>query len=369
MKIFLVGGGTGGPVAPLLAVAEALKELAPKPQFFLVGTKTGIEKKIVESSSLSLTYLTIPAGKWRRYFSLLNFTDIFKTLFGFLKSLRLIHKFKPDVIFGAGSFVQVPMAYAGFILKVPVIIHQQDFRLLLSTSLTAPVAAAVTTTFSYTGKNLPEGSGLFAKLPKSKVFTTGNPVREDILSGSGQAAIKLFKLNKDYPTVLVLGGATGAAKLNQVVLASLSELLKYVQIIHVTGARFKPPKVISHPHYHPFDFLGPELKHAYAIADLVISRGGMSTITELIHLGKAAILVPLPQSPQEDNVRLLSLRRSAVAVFEEFLTPELLVDLVRKILWSKELQETLQQNIKRLMPANSATQIAKLLIKFVHEPR
>src|SRR3989344_2256980 len=126
MKIFLVGGGTGGPTAPLLAVAEAVHKLRPQAKLFFVGTPKGLEKKFLEAENLPIEYLSIPACKWRRYFSFLNIIDIFKTLYGFFKSLWLIGKYRPNVIFGAGSFVQVPVVWAGYLRHIPAVLHQQD---------------------------------------------------------------------------------------------------------------------------------------------------------------------------------------------------------------------------------------------------
>lgn len=366
MKIFFVGGGTGGPTAPLLAVARALREAEPKTEFFLVGTRRGVEKELLKTVDFPIAHLSVPAGKWRRYFSLRNFVDVFKVFFGFLKALYLIKKYKPDIIFGAGSYVQVPVAYAAFFSKVPVVAHQQDFQVLLSTKLVAPLAKAITVSFSYSSKNIPESTGLFARRHKSKIFVTGNPVRREVLGGSVKEARAIFTLNEHYPTILVMGGGTGAARLNAKIMEALPELVKYVQVIHQTGGKLSKvsPKV---PHYHPYPFLGSELKHAYAVADLVISRGGMSTITELSRLGKVAILVPLPGSAQEDNVALLTMLKFAVGVSEEMFTPDFAVKLVRRILWNHDMQQQMREGIKRLMPRDADKKIARLLMKIYEE--
>lgn len=363
MKIFLVGGGTGGATAPVLAVAEALKKLKPASKFYLIGSN-GIERQMLKDLKAPVEYLSIPAGKWRRYFSLRNFFDIFKTAFGFLKTLFLIGKYRPDVVFGAGSYVQVPVAWAAFVRGVPVVAHQQDWDLLLSTRLVAPIASAVTVSFTYSGRELPQSSGLLKKVPKSKITVTGNPFRAEILGGSKANAIKTFNLNENFPTVLIMGGSTGSAKINEVTMAALPQLVNYVQIIHITGGRASD--FFSHPNYHQYEFLQGGLADAYAAADLVVCRAGMSTITELSALGKAALVIPLPNSPQEDNARLLAATQSAVGVFEESFNPDLLVKLVRKILWSKELQETLKKHIRIIFPKDADDKIAKLLIK-IHE--
>lgn len=368
MRIFLVGGGTGGPTAPLIAVARQIRKREPETEFFFVGSGSVSERKLLSDSGFPIKILSVPAGKWRRYFSLWNLVDIFKFFFGFIRALFLIKRVRPDLVFGAGSFVQVPVAWAAFFCHVPVVVHQQDVRLLLATRLAAPVAKAVTATFDFAALDLAAFSGMFKKIPKSKVVTTGNPIRLDVLSGTRAEAERIFKLNSNFPTVLALGGATGSVRMNEVVRKSLPELLKYVQLIHVTGPD-KAGTVVS-PHYHAYEFLGAEeLRHAYAAADLVVGRAGMSTISELSALGKPAILVPLPDSAQEDNARLLAFFKSAVVVFQEFFDAELLVRLVRKMLWSADLPASLSRNIKKLMPHDAAERVVKVLMKVYAESR
>ena len=361
MKIFLAGGGTGGATAPVLAVAEAMALIAPDAQFFVVGSR-GIEKKMIATSSLALTYLSIPAGKWRRYFSLRNFFDIFKLAAGFLKSLYLIHTYHPDMIFGAGSFVQVPLAWAGFFCGVPVVIHQPDFDLLLSTRLVAPVARAITVSFSWSGKNFYGFSGLLKKIKKSKIHVTGNPVRREIFGGSKARAREIFHLNSDYPVMLVMGGSQGSVKINETIVTAAPEIVKYVQVIHITGQSAKKGQGFEHPHYHLYDYLDEELKDAYAAADFVICRAGISTITELSALKLPAIVVPLPRSPQVTNAELLALTSSAVAVNEQIFNPELVVSLIRKMIWQDDAVKMLKANIGQLMPPNAHKIIAQLIL-------
>ena len=365
MKIFLAGGGTGGATAPLLAVAEALEKIQPGNKFYLVADSRGVNKKIYESLPFQTTFLIIPSGKWRRYFSFRNFFDIFKIFAGFIKSIILIRKYRPDIVFGAGSFVQVPVAYAAYLSGVPVVIHQQDVRLLLSNRLCAFLAKAVTVSFSYSGKEFPEFSGMFKKIHHSKIFLTGNPARKEIFGGSATEARKIFQLNDKYPVALVVGGSSGAARLNDIVISALPDMLKFVQVIHITGKRKE--RILNREGYHVYEFLGSDLKHAYAVADMVLSRGGMSTITELSLLGKLSIFVPLPHSPQEDNVAFLNYFKLAIGVTEDVLNPELLVKLLRKILWDRELQQSLQENFKKMMPGDAQVKIAKILIRVHRE--
>lgn len=353
---------------PLAAVAEAVLRLQPEAEFFFAGQAGALERKLLDG--IDVKYLSVPAGKWRRYFSLLNFTDLFKTFFGFLRALYLIGKYRPHAVFGAGSYAQVPVIWAAYLRGVPAMAHQQDLELLLSTRLVAPAARSITVSFEATAANLPEGSGLFKKIRKSKIVLTGNPVRRSVLDGSAARGRKIFGLNRDYPALLIMGGGTGSEKINSVFMESAPELLKYFQVIHVTGGRAAaaPEEVKQNSHYHPYEFLAAEeLRHAYAACDLVVCRAGMSTIAELSALGKAAMLVPLPQSPQEDNVRYLTVQRAAIGVFQEFFDAELLVKVTRKVIWSRELLETLRRNIKKVLPAGAAEKIAWLLIRLAKE--
>src|SRR3989344_6039304 len=252
MRMLFVGGGTGGPTAPLIAVAESLRERFPKAEFFFLGTRRALDDKFIEQAAFPVVYRTIPAGKWRRPFSLKNIFDFFKTFAGFCKALFYLSKFRPDVVFGAGSYAQVPVAYAAYLRGIPVVIHQPDFRLLLSTRMVAPIAQAITVSFSHTAQGIGSGSGLLAKYPKSKVHVTGNPVRSSVLGGSVGEARRIFALNDRYPTVLVMGGGTGARRLNEIIQGSVPELAKYVQIIHLTGGRGSG-KTVKAEHYHPYE--------------------------------------------------------------------------------------------------------------------
>lgn len=364
MKIFMVGGGTGGPNAVIVAVAEKLANHKLKPILFFVGSRGGLDKKFTEGSRLFSGHFSIPAGKWRRYFSFKNLFDFFKIIAGFFKSLYLIKKLRPDLVFGAGSFVQVPMAWAAHLLGVPVVIHQQDYLPGLSAKLTVALARAVTTAFPDTIKEFHSSSGLFQRVRPDKFLCTGNPVRADILKGNAETGRKKFALNNSCPTILVTGGGMGAVKLNEAILKALPVLLKYVQVLHITGQKKEKVPRFSHENYHQFDFLQThDIKDAYAVSDLVISRGGMSAIAEISALRKPAILVPLPKSPQEINARILTIERCAVGVSEEYLKPELLVQIVRKIIWDKKVAETMRENLKKLMPLDAAQRIAEVISK------
>ena len=177
-RILLAGGGTGGPVSPVLAVAMEVKKLLPGAEFLFVGTKHGPEKSLV--SETGIPFVGIRAARLRRYFSLMNVADVFIFFISLISSFRILKKFKPALIFSAGGFVAVPLCWVGRIMGVKVVIHQQDARIGLANKLIVPFSQRITTAFGQTAKNFHSGPGL---LKKEKGYTpewVGNPVRPQI---------------------------------------------------------------------------------------------------------------------------------------------------------------------------------------------
>ncbi|HEV8601035.1 MAG TPA: UDP-N-acetylglucosamine--N-acetylmuramyl-(pentapeptide) pyrophosphoryl-undecaprenol N-acetylglucosamine transferase [Patescibacteria group bacterium] len=362
VKILLAGGGTGGSVTPLLAVADEIKKVKPKTHFLFVGTKKGPEKILVQESGMEFT--TIPSAKFRRYFSLQNILDVFIFLVSLVRSFLLVRKFKPDVIFSAGGFVAVPVSWAGKLLGSKIVIHQQDARIGLANKLIAPFADKITTAFEYTAKNFYSGSGLFMKSWNPPAEWIGNPVRKEFFDASAPNK-DFFRLNDRLPVLLVIGGATGSEQINQVVELALPELLKSHQVIHVTG-RDKNVALSEDPNYHPYKFLDKEIFSAFKLAHLVLARAGLSTLAELSALGKIAIIVPMPNSHQEDNAIILKNTGSAVVLSEQEFTPEDLVRVIVSLKFNPARQQTLSKNIQQLFPREASVKLAKIIIKTIN---
>lgn len=358
-KILLVGGGTGGPVMPLVAVQQKIKEINPDAKFLLVGTDNGPEKNFAEK--YGLPFVHVPAGKLRRYFSVENFFSPFLVIAGFFKALQIIKSFNPDVVFGAGGYVSVPVVMAAWILRKKIVIHQQDVQPSLTNQLIAPLAARITVSFQESGKDFRLSTGLF--LPSdTKVVWTGNPVREDLLIPKNdiKEIKKSFGILDDQTVILFLGGATGALALNRILLEALPELTQFSHVIHSTGKG----KAINYsgPNYHPFELI-PNMDEAYAIADIVISRAGLSTITELAALKKVSIIIPMPETHQESNALLLNDKQAAVCLDQKTLTADYLISIIRKIMYDSVWQKQLKDNIHGLMPKDAAGKIADLILK------
>jgi UDP-N-acetylglucosamine--N-acetylmuramyl-(pentapeptide) pyrophosphoryl-undecaprenol N-acetylglucosamine transferase len=349
MKILLVGGGSGGPVSPLLAVAEKIKTQQPDAEFLFVGGHEGPERGMAEAAGLK--FAAISAGRLRRYFSLKNFIDPFLAVAGMFQAKKIIQQFKPNVVFGAGSFVQVPVMWAAYWAKVLIIIHQQDVLPSLANKLCLPIAAKITVTFEASLKDF----------PAAKTTHTGNPFRQELAAANKDEAKQFFRLTDELPVLLVTTGGTGAAALNDMVIKSLPYLTKIVQVIHQTGAG-KGAALGHFENYHAYEFI-PNMGQAYAVADLVLCRAGVSTITELSNLGKMAIIVPIPGSHQEYNSRLLEDRAAAFVIDQKDLDYQTLPHLIRKLLFKYQTQQGVIRQMQNIMPHDSAQKIAEIIIK------
>ncbi len=362
MKLLLVGGNTGGPVAPLLAVAEVLKTEYPNTHFLLVGTNGGVEAAMAKQAHIN--FEPIAAGKLRRYVSWRNLFSVLFVSVGFVQSLRIIKKFKPDCAFGAGGFVQVPLLWAAWLLGVPVVIHQQDVQASLANKLCSPIAKKITVTFEASLRQFSEDLGLFSHGKKSKIVLTGNPFRVQLTGADKNIAVKKLSLEPDFPTLLVLGGGGGAEYLNNLILNNLSEITKFMQIVHITGPGKK--RQTSFQKYHAYEFLA-DMGSAYAAADIVLARGGVSTITELSNLKKTSIVIPMPGTHQELNCEMLWQKNAAIVLNQNKINQTKFIKLLHQLLFDAAAQQTLQHNIAKVMPHNSSQKVAKVILEVANK--
>lgn len=357
MKFLLSGGGTGGSVTPLIAIREELLAKDKTADFLWVGTKNGVEEKIVKNEKIK--YKTISCGKLRRYFSFQNFIDPVRILIGFFQSLWIIFVFKPSIILTAGGFVAVPVVWAGWILRIPVLIHQQDVEVGLANKLMAPFATIITV-------SLKESCDEFKKYKlEKKVYFTGNAIRRKILNDVNKESIlKKYNIKNDLPVVLVLGGGTGAAALNKIIVQILPKLLQFCQVLHITGPNqnFIPPDMSQDSGYHSYVFLDT-IEEVLNIADLVVSRCGAGFYSELAVLGKPTIFIPLPDTHQVKNAKYFQFNNAAIMLNESEITEKKLTEILRDSLSNKELLLTLSVNIKKIMPRDGAKKIANLILE------
>lgn len=346
MRILFAGGGTLGPVIPLLAVATELQADGHTVTF--VGTATGPERRLVKAAGIGWHHIIAP--KLPRYITWMHVLFPFQAIAGLWQAWRLLRELKPDAVSSAGGYVAVPISLMAWVYRIPVCLHQQDVTVSLTNRLLAPLARLITVTFEQSKQD-------FRVSPRRRVVWTGNPVR-DLTPTTNQ-----LQLDPAYPTVMIFGGGTGAAAINQLVSPALCNT---VNVIHIAGSgRDGAASVFSHPRYHRFELLGEAMKEAYAKADLVVARAGIGTISELAALGKPAIIIPMPHSHQEANAKLLLDQQAAFVVDQSYLTAEALNAHINNLLDDPIKCQQLSEQIAQLQPAQATPTIVAAIITLV----
>jgi UDP-N-acetylglucosamine--N-acetylmuramyl-(pentapeptide) pyrophosphoryl-undecaprenol N-acetylglucosamine transferase len=356
MKVLFSGGGTLGPVTPLLAIKEAIAAKYPKTTYIWIGTKTGPEQDVVAMHGIP--FATITNGKLRRYLSVLNIVDMFKIGFGFLQSCKYMLRHDPDVCITAGGFVSVPIHMAAWLFGVKTWVHQQDVVPGLANKIMSKSATVITTAL--------EAS--VSHFPKRKTTWMGNPVRKEIFFGSTDSAAKRFGLSKDVPVVFATGGGTGSMKVNQLIVEAVQHLKGFAQVIHLSGKE-RPQELVERAvrhfdYYQVHQFFTKEMPDAYAAADIVVSRGGFGTITELAALGKVAILIPKP-GHQIENVRFLTDAGAALLINEEISDGNFLAKTIRQLLEDKEEMQRMSTKLQELLPIANEKKVLSIFSQLV----
>ena len=361
MKIVLAGGGTGGPVVPLMALRKTLLEQHPQTEFLFIGTANGPELQIVKNEHVQ--FKAIAAGKFHRYFTLKNFVAPFLVITGFFQSLFILKKFKPNIVVSAGGFVAVPVVIAARLLNIQALIHQQDSTPSLTNMILAPFANKITVAFEKSTKDFYSGSGLFGFKKQTKVIWTGNPFHQEFLKtyteSEKQEIRKSLGIPERIPVLLVLGGGTGALGINTLLQSALPELVRTFFVIHAAGKG--KAIVYENPNYKAFDFIinVPEI---FSISDIIVSRAGLSTITELSVSHKVSIIIPMPNSHQEANAALLQNAEAAMVLNQNETNAEQFVKIIKNLLYDAALQEALAKNISTLLPIDSNRRIATIVV-------
>ena len=347
-RIVFTGGGTAGHVTPNIALIAKLKELDYDIHY--IGSYTGIEKELIEK--LKIPYYGISSGKLRRYLDLKNFSDPFKVLKGYLEAKKLLKKLDPDVVFSKGGFVAVPVVLAAKKRKFPTIIHESDMTPGLANRLCIPSAAKVCANFPET----------LSYLPKEKAVLTGTPIRKELFAGNRLRGLDFCKLSANLPVILVIGGSTGALKVNEAVRNLLPTLLKKYQVIHLCGKGKMDEAYQGMPGYVQFEYISSELSDLFAAADLVISRAGANAICELLALKKPNILIPLSAAASRGdqilNAESFEHQGYSYVIKEEALTNETLLQGVTHVFdRRKEYVEAMSKSTQ-----NDATETITALI-------
>ena len=295
--ILMTGGGTLGPVTPLIAVAKAWQREDPDVVVEWIGTPEGPEREVVESYGYHFQSLFVPKlarhAWWTWPLIPLQLAVSCQKAYVMLKDMQ------PSIVFTAGGFTSVPIVWAAKLLKIPTWVHQLDVQPGLANKLMAPMATRVSVTWE-------ESAEAFGA---EKTLVVGGMVRPDIREGSRERFLRSYKLDPERKTVLVFGGGTGATQINRTLDVIIEQLTGSLNVIHLTGkSKMGEEEESTLPHYVKLEFLNEDMKDALAAADVVVARAGMGTMLELIALHTPSVLIPLPGSQQEANARLAERR-------------------------------------------------------------
>lgn len=380
MKVVFTGAG-GGHFYPLIAIAEALTDLVAEqrlvaPKLYYLSDKPNDEQTLFASN---LTFIPIPAGRVRRYFSLKNFSDIFVTLRGFFVALGTLFKIYPDVVVSKGSYASVPVVLAARLLRIPIIIHESDAEPgranILASRYATRIAIAYESSIPY-----------FPIKTRSKIARVGIPIRKQLRElPDPSEGIAHFGLDQSVPTVLILGGSQGSLRINETLVDALAELLPYVNIIHQTGKTHitevqKRSTVVlaGSPYrarYHPVPYLSAqELRMAASAATLVVSRAGATSISEISLWQRPAILIPIPENVSHDqrtNAYAYAHTGAGTVIEEANLTAHLLASEVRRIAEHTDVASTMAAHAVGFANPDAGRIIAEEIIRIglSHEPK
>ncbi|HDL75062.1 MAG TPA: UDP-N-acetylglucosamine--N-acetylmuramyl-(pentapeptide) pyrophosphoryl-undecaprenol N-acetylglucosamine transferase [bacterium] len=380
MKILFTGGGSGGHVFPIIAVAREMRKIFPKEsiKFFYIGPKDQLGSFLLSQEGIAVKYIF--AGKIRRYWNLKstiqNLIDIFIFFpLGFIQSFIYIFFLAPDIIFSKGGYGSLSPSLAGWVLQAPIFLHESDVAPGLSNKILGKIALEIFVSFPRTEYFAPQ-----------KMVLVGNPIRRELLEGSMESAKKTFKLTGEKPIVLFLGGSQGAQRINDLLLLILPTLLKDFELIHQVGIKnFNQVKAEaaaiinkeSAKYYHPVAFLKEaQLKDALAASFLVISRAGSNSIFEIAALGKPSILIPLPESAQDHQVKnayAFANTEGAWVIEEKNLSARFFLEKLKYLFSETDKLQRMSQKAKEFSKPMAAkviaTYFAEYLIKSPFGPK
>jgi len=357
-KFILSGGGTGGHIYPAIAIANELKTQFPDAEFLFVGAQDKMEMQKVPQAGYEIKGLWI-AGLQRKL-TLQNLMFPLKLATSLLESRRIIKQFKPNVVIGTGGFASGPLLQAAGGAGIPTVIQEQNSFPGITNKLLSKKANAICVAYG----------NLERFFPKEKMVLTGNPVRQDLIDieSKRDEAIAFYGLDPNKKTLLVLGGSLGARRVNQLIEKELQNMLSQdVQIIWQCGKLyFDEYKKHNQQHVRVVDFI-ERMDFVYAAADVIVSRAGASSVSELCIVGKPVIFIPSPnvaEDHQTKNAQAIVDAKGAILLKESELDSQFSI-VFEALMKDHGKQKQLSDNIKKLAMPNATKvivdQIKKLL--------
>lgn len=362
IKVIISGGGTGGHIFPAIAIANALKKSSENIEILFVGAEGKMEMEKVPAAGYKIEGLRI-SGLQRRL-TLSNLSFPLKVIASVLKAGKIIKRFKPDVAVGVGGYASGPLLYAATRKGIPTLIQEQNSYPGITNKILAKRVNKICVAYQ----------GMEKYFPKNKIILTGNPVRQDVINIENKKTrgLEYFELTENKKTLLVLGGSLGARTINESIKAALEKIKNSgIQLIWQTGKTFFPQaqevvKPYEQNGIKTYDFIN-KMDYAYSVADVVISRAGASSVSELSLVKKPSILVPSPnvaEDHQTKNAMALVNHHAAVLVKDDEAREKLIITAL-ELINNDEQQSKLQNNIAKLGLQNSAEVIANEVLGLI----
>lgn len=359
LKFILSGGGTGGHIYPAVAIANELKLRFPDAEILFVGASDKMEMQKVPQAGYNIEGLWI-AGLQRKI-TLKNAMFPLKLISSLWKSRKIIKKFKPDVVIGTGGFASGPLLQMANSLNIPTVIQEQNSYPGITNKLLSKKANAICVAYE----------NLERFFPSDKIVLTGNPVRQDLLESTDkkEEAINYFNLDLNKTTLLVLGGSLGAKRINQLIVKELEFLVSNnIQIFWQCGKLYRD----QYKHFNEKSGVQvvafiDRMDLIYAAADIVISRAGASSVSELCLVGKPTIYIPSPnvaEDHQTKNAQAIVNKKGAILIKENDLDTTF-QSVFSEVISNKELQKELSENSKKLGKPNATKDIVDEIIKLI----
>lgn len=362
MKIIISGGGTGGHIYPAIAIANELKTIDPTTEILFVGAEGKMEMEKVPRAGY--TIVGLPVVGIKRELTLANLGFPLKLGRSLLRARQIVRDFQPDAAVGVGGYASGPLLLAASLKGIPTLIQEQNSYAGVTNKVLARWAERICVAY-------PDMEMFF---PANKIKLTGNPVRSDIQLADQQveAGRKLFDLEANRPTLLIIGGSQGARTINESIEAGLKRFVDAgIQVVWQTGPAFierarEAVATVGSPLIKAYDFIY-DMDKAYAVANVVVSRAGALSVSELCLVGRPAILVPFPAAAEDHQTRnaMSLVERNAALLVNDRNAREELITAALNLLNNPNQQTQLRSEIKKLARPNAARDIAEEVIKLI----
>lgn len=366
MKVVIAGGGTGGHLFPGLAIAEEFKKRDGDSEVIFVGTENGIEAKIIPREGYPLKFIRSEGIVGKSLFKMIKATA--ELVLSAIDSSRILKVLSPDIVIGVGGYSSGAIVLLAGLRSIPTMIHEQNSVPGLTNRILGKVVKRVCVTYYESVSSFPMG----------KTFLTGNPIRGKILKGEKEASYRLFSLLDDMFTVFIFGGSSGARSINRAMVDALNyltDLRDKIQFLHQTGERdFEGireayRKAGAKGTVAPFIY---QMAEAYAVADVVISRAGATTLAEITALGKPAILVPYPYAAgrhQEFNALKLREMGAAFMIRDGEMRGENLAKNIRELYENEALRAEMQRSSQGLGRPDAGSKVVDIAMSLIKNGR